>query len=452
MLEEKDKKLIKKMFEQGDSLFSVLSTVRTRRIGYGYKYDTGKPEVHPVTGRTLHAPEGPLKFESQKEPVPLTEIEEALLCWAACGPNGIIAADLTPNFGQNTFISYAGRTIPSPCNDLAVELIVINDTGTYLYRPGEERSKVVEIQGEEDYYKILKWYREGLIKLSDKRPDFDWAVMAPGTIGSPWQYNWNRPGTTLFIPIYDVAKECINALMCYMEFSGFMVVDDDTGEPAGMEEWAVPGKLEIPMTQKLLEELLIHADDFQAGACMQNMRLAAEAMGLGCWIFGGSSEDLVLGGFPNEAKGLGLMYESFRGGNYYMGIPGILESFGLPAPWWRDSDHMVDEVVARKYRKGSFYAKEDNWMDRAGGPFKPEVRKAIIEHPKMQIPQWVQDATKSYLRYMMDKYGHFPVYFSPYHVHIQIQVHHLDADFYDKYYTEGYITEPIKKHFDEWHK
>jgi hypothetical protein len=237
-----------------------------------------------------------------------------------------------------------------------------------------------------------------------------------------------------------------------MEFSGFMVVDDDTGEPAGMEDWAVPGKLEIPMPQKMLEELLLHADDFQAGALMQNMRLASEAMGLGCWIFGGTSEDLVLGGFPNECKGLGFQYESFKGGNCYMGIPGVLEGFGLPAPWWKDSDAVVDEVVARKYRKGSFYAKEDNWMIKSGGPFKPEIIPLIIEHPKMQVPQWVQDACKSYLRYMINKYGHWPIYFSPYHMHIQLQIHHLDADFYDKYYASGYINDKFRNHFDRWHK
>jgi hypothetical protein len=452
MLSEKELRLFKHLFEEGDSLFKAMSTVRTRRIGHGYRYDTGKPEIHGVTGRELHAPEGPLKFESETPPVPLTELEEALICWAGCGPNGIIAADLTPNFGQNTFISYAGRTIPSPCNDLAVELFVINDRGTFLYRPGEARSCAVEIQGEEDYHKILGWYRSGLVQLSDKRPDFDWSLMKPGTVASPWQYNWNRPGTTLLIPVYDVAKECLNALMCYMEFSGFMVVDDDTGEPAGMEKWAVPGKLEIPMTQKMLEELLLHADDFQAGALMQNVRLAAESMGLGCWVFGGTSEDLTLGGFPPITKGLGLQFEAFKTGNHYIGIPGVMEGFGLPAPWWKDSDALVDEVIDRKYRKGSFYASEDNWMVKSGGPFKPEVIPTIINHPKMKIPDWVRDCCKSYLRYLMNKYGHFPVHFSPYHCHIQIQLHHVETAFYDKYYTEGYITDRHRSHFDRWHK
>lgn len=449
---DNDMKRIKSLFEEGPALFSTLSTARTRRMGHGYRYDTGEEETHPVTGRKMLAPEGPLKFKSNKDPIPLSELEEALICWAACGPNGIIAADLTPNFGQNTFISYAGRTIPAPCNDLAVEMFVINDNGTFLYRPGEERSKVVEIEGGDDYQKIVQWYRSGLIKLSDKRPDFDWAIMQPGTLASPWQYNWNRPGSTLLIPVFDIAKECLNALMCYMEFSGFMVVDDDDGMPAGMAEWAVPGKLEIPMTQKLLEELLLHADDFQAGALMQNVRLASEALGLGCWLFGGTSEDLVLGGFPNESKGLGLHYESFRGGNFYMGIPDVLEGFGLPSPWWKDSDQVVDEVIERKYRAGSFYAQENNWMERCGGPFKPEVAKAIINHPKMQIPDWVRDATKSYLRYIMNKYNHFPVYFSPYHCHIQIQLHHLDADFYESYYEPGYITDRHRNHFKNWHE
>ena len=84
----------------GDSigLFQALGSVRSRRVGLGYRIDSGTSDPHPVTGRPLVQAKGPLEFISEKEPVPLSEAEEALLCWAACGPNGIAAWDISMSY------------------------------------------------------------------------------------------------------------------------------------------------------------------------------------------------------------------------------------------------------------------------------------------------------------------------------------------------------------------
>ena len=50
--------------------------------------------------------------------------------------------------------------------------------------------------------------------------------------------------------------------------------------------------------------LLLHASE--VACCVQNMRLACEAMGLGAWAMGGYSDDLVLGAYPEVAVGLGV--------------------------------------------------------------------------------------------------------------------------------------------------
>ncbi|HVW33581.1 MAG TPA: hypothetical protein VHL53_13665, partial [Acidimicrobiia bacterium] len=68
---------------------------RTRRVGYGYRIDSGTTEKHPVTGREMPQEKGPMEFVSNKAPLALTETEEALLSWAACGPNGIAAWDIS---------------------------------------------------------------------------------------------------------------------------------------------------------------------------------------------------------------------------------------------------------------------------------------------------------------------------------------------------------------------
>jgi len=151
---------IARVFEGGRSVFSTLSTLRTRRVGLGYRTETGVPETLSwSSGTTVTQPEGPLAYTSAAPPVPLSEVEEALLAWAALGPNGIALADLPVNGGLSSLLHWAGRTIPSSSNDMSVNLFIINDGGVSRYSPGTERSAPVEIAGPDDYWKILHWYR-----------------------------------------------------------------------------------------------------------------------------------------------------------------------------------------------------------------------------------------------------------------------------------------------------
>ena len=83
-----DHERLKWAFEQSQTFFKLLTTIRSRRVGRGYRIDSGTEPKHPVTGRTLKQAAGPMKFVSKKDPLPLTRLEEALLCWAACGPTG----------------------------------------------------------------------------------------------------------------------------------------------------------------------------------------------------------------------------------------------------------------------------------------------------------------------------------------------------------------------------
>jgi len=91
---------------------------------------------------------------------PLTELETAMLLWAACGPNGMVTGDIGVNENLSTMVCMAGRTIPGTCNDAAVQMIFCNDQGTFLYRPTYHRDAPVEIRAEEDHEKVLRWFRE----------------------------------------------------------------------------------------------------------------------------------------------------------------------------------------------------------------------------------------------------------------------------------------------------
>ncbi len=94
-----DKEKLKHAFERTPSIFNLLTTIRSRRVGRGYRIDSGSSIQHPATGHTLTQAEGPLKFVSSKDPKPLTRLEEALIAWAACGPNGLVAWDISMDGG-----------------------------------------------------------------------------------------------------------------------------------------------------------------------------------------------------------------------------------------------------------------------------------------------------------------------------------------------------------------
>src|SRR5436305_7475015 len=125
-LEPTEQQQLGHAFTETPSVFQLLSTVRSRRFGMGYRYETGEPETLSWSrNRTVTSERGPLAYKSSYSPHPLTEVEEALVAWAACGPNGVIAADLPVTGNMNPWLCWAGRTIPAPCNDVAVDLFIV---------------------------------------------------------------------------------------------------------------------------------------------------------------------------------------------------------------------------------------------------------------------------------------------------------------------------------------
>src|SRR5258708_13549057 len=90
-----DKQRLKWAFDDSPSFFKLLTTLRSRRVGHGYRIDSGSEIKHPITGRTLKQASGPMKFVSRKEPKPLTKLEEALICWPACVPPGLCPCDIS---------------------------------------------------------------------------------------------------------------------------------------------------------------------------------------------------------------------------------------------------------------------------------------------------------------------------------------------------------------------
>ena len=101
---------------------------------------------------------GTLEYTSPYEPVPLTELEEALLLVAGTGLTGLNLGDIDPSMGADALVQWTARTWPSSCSNHGTELFFTNDEGTWfldmwnlLPEPGEistPQGKPVEAQVE----------------------------------------------------------------------------------------------------------------------------------------------------------------------------------------------------------------------------------------------------------------------------------------------------------------
>jgi hypothetical protein len=457
---------IARVFEGGQPVFAALSTLRTRRIGLGYRSETGEEENFAWSSHlVVRQREGPLAFESPNQPVVLSEVEEALIAWAALGPNGIVTADIPVQGDLSSLISWAGRTVPASSNDQGVDLFIINDQGIHLYRPGTERMAPVEISGPADYWKILHWYRTGRVKISDRRPDVAWATAPPGTHNvntmGALQYNANRPGSTWFLPIGDVGLEWVNLLLSSYQFGGFYLQDAETDKPAGCDQWIRPGFLEVGFPIPIFDELAIMQHVTEVACVVQNIRLACETMGLGAWAMGGYSDDLLLGAYPEVAAGMGFSFldrDPARNPSKTatcQGLPGVLDACMAPSRKFPSAEALVRHVVDLRYKRGAHLSPIDNWGERNQGPFTDEARERILEHPRTHIPDWVVEAAIETVKYVIDKYGAAPAYINPVRAKFSCQVHHVDLDFYRKYHAGGaepYLATPqLLSHFSEWH-
>jgi len=460
---EKKRAQLRAFFENTPPLGRLLSTQRSRRVGKGYSIDSGKPETRASSGNTIRQEQSPLEFSSEHEVVPLTDVEEALIAWSACGPNGMVHWDIAVNGGFHELTWIAGRTTATPGNSSATDLMIIKDEGVFIYKPDQHRSKIVEIEGEDDYEKVLRWHEQYTTRILDHRPNFDYGTRIPGfpnsIIAGPYQYNLNKEGTTWFLPLVDWGYLYFSILLNFFDCWHLGIVDDQTGEPAGLGPWTTEGKLEFPVTIAQLENFLFQEEQYPTGLQVSNMRLAAESMGLGAWVFGGYFDDVLMGAFPDITPGVGFQHEPLNpkaplptGALKTFGVPGVKEATYVPGPRYKNGTEIIDQMLADKYGKGmTMSTGEDNQMLQQGGPFKPEITRAIVNRPELKVSDWAREAAIAYVDYCVERYGQCPVYHNPMQCNLSVVVHHVDEAFYERFYSASTSTPQIRNHYTNWH-
>lgn len=408
-----------------DSIFSR----RSRRFGLG-----------------MEIPEGNLKYRSRHSPVPLSEIEEAYLIWAGTGTTGLSLGDM-PRSGISWLFQWSGRSWPCSCNSHSTELFYTNDHGLYMVKLHdfipEETSIFTSRNREQQLEEVLNIFRKRRVKLEDGRADLPDGE--PGLFDFN-KWNANKAGTTFFIPVTNITIEYMVLLFIYFGSKyGFNIVDElNGGRSCGLDKWIDKGYIrnDVQMTLYDLELRVLTSLNVEQAFICQNMNLALQSLGLGGWAFTGLLPHYALGLDP-EHRGLGFRFNrpenSIRNSDspYPVGLDGHFES--LSPPYVKDMNEAVDRFISMR---GEFW-KEDN-------PYPYKEPAAVLEdeyHPSEVRIEIVKD----FCTYIYDNYGRFPAFLDPMFARLVFQAHHLDIEFYDRFYSEGAYTDLHRNHFRLWH-
>lgn len=402
---------------------------------------------------------GPLEYRSAVEPIPLAEEEEAILVAAATGITGV-ARDEWPftdadgrRTGGDKLSSTTGRSYPSPLASHATEVFWTNDDGVFVLPQRDELpERYVVNQTRAEQHRL---YRSAL-RLSDERLNIP--RRPPNLFGiNTWIAN--TAGSTLFIPISDVTRQAISAMLLYFdEPHGYYISDPRLGGDP-LREFARDGLLDASHPVDLWDFerwQMVDVNGVEQGLVVQNLMIATQALGLGGHPFSGGKGRVTMGGEPlwhaaggtGPAGGLGFMFHRVPDGapvgagqSIPVGLPGIFE--GALPPFYASMDAAVDAVVALRWGPGGIF-------DGSGSRISPWSDAAVVGG----IPRPSEGAiaaAKALCRYIWETYGRFPATIDPFLMTVWYQAHHLDVEFYDRFYPHAAVPEHVRTHLHDWH-
>jgi hypothetical protein len=408
-------------------LFDSLFGRRSRRFGLG-----------------LEMTEGPFKYKSQRAPLPLSELEEAILVAAGIGFSGTALWDQSRPL---PFRGGDGRTFPSTSRGRRTVLFFTNDQGLYVIDPAAPpANKMRVIETADDRDKVFSIYRSSRKKLRKGRLQIPRWV--PPFSGHNLQIS-NIPGSTLFMPVCDVSSSLIGLIAQFVDpqlerFAakngpGVNIVDDRQGfRPAGTEKWITNGFLDkqniMPLSH--IERQASYYMFSEPAIICQNMFLATEALGIGGWMHCGFlSRDVFKAlGFRTVAPGDQSALSN------PIGLDGIFQAY-CP-PYYSSMDAAVDAVLTPLL--------DENTCAPMG--YVPYLMPdAEHQNSTVKLSDEGLACTKAICNYIYETYGRFPASLDAMHLMWFMQAHHLDTDYYDRFFRSGAYGHTHANHLSAWH-
>lgn len=409
-------------------LFGALYGRRSRRFGWG-----------------MEIPDGPLKFKSEKTPVPLDDFERALLLAAGMGVSGWHNGIPYSN-AENGLCTYSarltGRTFPSAAGIGNVDLFYTEDSGTYFVSTRDAGADGSWARhGLSEAERLIAMVKGHTRQLSASRVELP---RGEPHYSAHNDWNANVPGSTVFIPIANVSEELLGFLFI-VAGSGYTVWDDRHGRPAGdLDRHFKSGLLNPEKKYPLsyMEQYILTCCAVEMGDVGHNMALALQTIGLGGWFFSGISPFSLMGAAAAKGvPGLGFRFES----NPQWGVPnpvgldGVYEAY-CP-PYHKDMRAAVQAYYALKFGKGGTYD------PATAGPYRDNAAtKAAAAIPEPELVE----AITAIAEYIYATYGKFPGSVPSLYVRFYTQAHRLETAFYDRFYAPDSYLDTHRRNVERW--
>ncbi|RXE55591.1 hypothetical protein ABH15_04815 [Methanoculleus taiwanensis] len=390
-------------------------------------------------------PDGYFRYSSGHEAMPLSPLEQMLVLTAAAGNSGwqnliMRNARYAPHLA-NYACSAGGRTFPSAAGFHTSEIFYTDDDGVYFLETRDAPALAgTSGDGRIEPEELLAAHRSRITKIADGR------LKLPAEVPYVEGHNtWvaNHPGSTLIIPVGDLAQHTLAAL-CYYLQNGQCIYDDRNGEQiGGMEQYRHLCDVDNPLPLTFLEQTsLAELTAELSTACYAGM-LMLQATGLGGWMYDGIDPYSILGASGNPAvPGLGFRYDTDERWSLPnpTGLPGIFE--GYTPPHYRDMRSALDALVQRKFGPGGPFHPE------TGGPYK---MTAHVRGSARKFDEEFLDCVALQAQYIYDRFGKFPGTVPSIFVLTYLQAQHIDTTFYDRFYLPGAYLPTHARHMENWH-
>ena len=460
----------------GYPFMSALVERRTRRVARGTSINAGE-----------------LSHQSANAPAPLGKLEEAILIVCTTGITGVVTHDgplVKPDGGEELgtpFMNIAAKAASSADNCQATHFFMINDDGMFLLRTPKGRAAMAALAdlpprwadwSEADWISAAELAK---VRVSDRRMEFPRAF--------PYYVGWNKqtsnvPGTTIFLPVVDLTRQYINALL-------ILLAEPDGQRPLIIDDWrqfhprgVVERLAKLGGALGLSEEIPYHPvgglkwarngfvdkknlaplglagalrTDYESFFYLQNLMLLGQAMGVGSWVHGSVFAPYV---WQRDAAkgwhGLGFRMEPPRtklrpmppvvaSQPHPVGIDGVLE--GLCPPYVKNMDDAVNQVLDEKYGPEGAYGDVDSFAR----PYRDRrSAEAYLRRGRRYSDRSIA-YTREVCHYVNDTYGRFPAHCDAFYTPaIWIQFAHLELEYYDKFFDPGQYAHQAA-HDAIWH-
>ena len=395
--------------------------------------------------RGAEIPDGVFTYKSRFKPEPLTELEK-LLVVSACGGNTswhhmIYRAERYAPHLSNYAAAAGGRTFPSSAGFHTSMTFFTDDEGVYVLETRDapafaERGENGSLEPE----RFLDAVRRRVRKIADGR------LKLPPAVPYVEPHNtWvvNHPGTLLVTPIGDLAQHVLLNI-CYMLQNGLVLTDDIHRRPIpGIEKFGNIVDVNNTWPITFVEQWSIAELTAELSTGCYAGVLVLQAMGLGGWMFNGIDPFSFLGASGNpDVPGLGFHYDVNDRWPYPnpTGLPCVME--GACPPHYPDMRSAVEAVCKRKFSPGGPFHPD------TPGPWKDSraVRAAAQVHSEE-----FRECVALQAQYVFDTFGKFPgTVPSIFHI-MHLQAHHLDLEFYDRFFKPGSYLNTHEEHMKAWH-